>query len=158
MAAPTAWRTYREFKVSLGEEKHVLNASDTIKCALYTSSSACGNVALATAHYATLTSDGYEHANQGAPGYETGGATVAATWADSGGTVTFDTANAAWTATGGNIVARFAVLYNDSAADKDLIAYCILDSTPADVTCTTGNTLTISMHTSGIFTLSGGET
>src|SRR5512139_3206596 len=128
MAAPTAWRLYREFKVSLGEEKHVLNASDVIKCALFTSGSNCGDVALASAHYATLTS---EHANQGAPGYETAGKTVAATWVDATGTVTFDTADAAWTATGGSITARFAVLYNNTATDKDLIAYCILDSTPA---------------------------
>jgi len=154
MAAATAWRTYREFKVSLGEEKHILNSTDTIKCALFLSTSNCGDVALATAHYATLTN---EHANQGGAGYLTTGQTVAATWVDATGTVTLDVANAAWTATGGSIVARFAVLYNDSAADKDLIAYCILDSTPADVTCTVGNTLTIEINASGAFTLAGGE-
>ena len=46
-------------------------------------------------------------------------------------------------------VARFAVLYESGG---DVICYCLLDSTPADVTVTTGNTLTISTP-SGIFTL-----
>ena len=154
MAAPTAWRFYREFKVSLGEEKHVLNAGDTLKCILVTAGSVALNVALAAAHYATVD---LEHANQGAPGYQTGGKTVAATWVDAAGTVTLDTADAAWTATGGSIVARGAVLYNDSAADKDLIAYCLLDSAPADVTCTVGNVLTIQINVAGIGALSGGE-
>jgi hypothetical protein len=155
MAAPTAWRVYREYKVAMGEKVSTLNATDTIKCALFLDTSNCGDVALATAHYATLTN---QHGNQSAPGYETGGKTVAATWANSTGTVTFDVADPSWTATGGNIVARFAVLYNDSATNKDLIAYCILDSTPADVTCTTGNTLTININAAGVFTLAGGET
>jgi hypothetical protein len=35
----------------------------------------------------------------------------------------------------------------------DVLCYCLLDSTPADVTATTGNTLTIALHASGIFTL-----
>ena len=155
MAAPTAWRVYQEFKDALGE-KLVNLETDTIKCALFLSTSNCGDVALAAAHYATLTN---EHANQGAPGYETGGKTCATTWAQAAGTATFDmTADPAWTATGGSIVARFAVIYSDTAADKDLIAYCILDSTPADVTVTVSNTLTIQIHLSGVFTLAGGET
>lgn len=148
--AASAWRVYREFKGNLGEKLFDLNAGDTIKCALFLSTSNCGDVALATAQYATLTN---QHSN--ANGYTTGGVTVAATWTQSGGTITFDTANAQWTASGGSIVARFAVLYDDTAANKDLIAYCILDATPADVTCTTGNTLTITI--SNVFTVTGGE-
>lgn len=154
MAAPTAWRVYREFKTALGEKKVTLNATDVIKCALFLSTSNCGDVDLATAHYATLTN---EHANQGAPGYVTGGATVAATWAQSGGTVTLDVADPSWTATGGNIVARYAVLYDDSTADKDLIAYCLLDSAPADVTIATGNDFVITIHASGAIAIAGGE-
>lgn len=154
MAAPTAWRVYREFKTALGEKKAMLNASDVLKVALFTSASNCGDVALASAHYATLTN---QHANQGAPGYETGGKTVAATWIQAAGVVTLDVADPTWTATGGNIVARFAVLYDDTATDKDLIAYCILDSTPADVTVPSGSALTIQINSSGVFTLSGAE-
>lgn len=151
--AASAWRTYRDFKTALGTKKINLS-SDTIKCALFSSTSNCGDVDLATAQYATLTN---QVSNQGAPGYETGGKTVAATWTETSGTLTFDTADASWTATGGSIVARFAVLYSDTATNKDLIAYCLLDTTPADITCTVGNTLTIQMSASGIFTMSGGE-
>ena len=154
MAAPSAWRVYREYKVAMGEEVSVLNATDTIKCVLVTVGSVALNVALASAHYATLDC---QHANQGAPGYETGGKTVAATWVDTAGTVKFNVVDPAWTATGSSIVARGAVLYNDSATNKDLICYCLLDSTPADVTCTTGNTLTIDISASGVFTLAGAE-
>jgi len=153
MAAATAWRMYRETKDALGEK--LLNLeTDTIKCALLTNLSNCGDVALATAQYATLTS---QHANQGAPGYVTGGATVATTWTQAAGTATLGSANPSWVATGGSIVARFAVLYSDTATNKNLIAYCILDSTPADVTCTVGNTLTIEINASGVITLAGAE-
>jgi hypothetical protein len=153
MASATAWRTYRELKLALGL-KLVNLETDTIKCALFTSASNCGNVALVTAQYATLTS---EHANQGAPGYVTAGQTIATTYTASTGTLTFTGANPTWTATGGSIVARYAVLYSDTATNKDLICYCILDATPTDVTTTSGNTLTINMNASGIFTLTGGE-
>jgi hypothetical protein len=37
-------------------------------------------------------------------------------------------------------VARFAVIYESGG---DVVCYCLLDSSPADVTATTGNTLTI---------------
>jgi hypothetical protein len=95
-----------------------------------------------------------EHANQGAPGYATGGAALASvTWGHSGATATFDAADVQWTATGGNMVARYAVIYDDTAASDDLVAYVLLDTTPADVTATTGNTFTIAWNASGIFTI-----
>jgi len=61
-----------------------------------------------------------------------------------------DPADMVWTASGGSITARFAVLYENAG---DVVCYCLLDSTPADVTATDGNTLTITLHASGIFTL-----
>jgi hypothetical protein len=66
-------------------------------------------------------------------------------------TVTFDATDpAVWTASGGSIVARFAVLYE---VGGDVLAYCLLDNSPADVTVTTGNTLTLTINASGVFTL-----
>ena len=62
-----------------------------------------------------------------------------------------DAADAVWTASGGSITARFAVIYENAG---DVLCYCLLDSTPADVTATDGNTLTVALHSSGIFTLS----
>jgi hypothetical protein len=61
-----------------------------------------------------------------------------------------DPADLVWTALTGDIVARFAVIYESGG---DVLCYCLLDSTPADVTATDGNTLTIALHSSGIFTL-----
>jgi len=57
-----------------------------------------------------------------------------------------------WTAAGGSIVARWAVIYKD-AGNEDILCWCLLDSTPADVTATDGNTLTVAAHASGITTL-----
>ena len=89
-----------------------------------------------------------------ANGYTAGGATLGSvTWTRSGATVTFDAADTTWTASGGNIVARYAVIYDDTAASDELVAYILLDTTPADVTTTDGNTLTLQWNASGIFTL-----
>ncbi len=94
-----------------------------------------------------------EHAN--ANGYTTGGVTVAATWVRSTVTVTFDTADGVWTASGGSIVARFAVIYDDTDATKTLVCYSLLDNSPADVTATDGNQLSVQINASGVFTLTG---
>lgn len=90
-----------------------------------------------------------------ANGYTAGGATLGSvTWSRSGGTVTFDAADTQWTASGGSITARYAVIYDDTAASDELVAYILLDTTPADVTATAGNTFTLQWNASGIFTLS----
>src|SRR5262252_7855951 len=131
------WVIYDEFKLGLGTKVFNL-AADSIKMALFQSTSNCGAQSLVNAKYATLTN---QVAN--GVGYTTGGVACAPTYTNSAGTETFDIADASWTAAGGSIVSRFAVLYDDSAAAKDLIAFCLLDSTPADVTITDGNTLVV---------------
>jgi len=89
-----------------------------------------------------------------ANGYTAGGATLGSvTWTRSGGTVTFDAADTVWTASGGSITARRAVIYDDTAASDELVASILLDTTPADVTATDGNTLTLQWNASGLFTL-----
>ncbi len=89
-----------------------------------------------------------------ANGYTAGGATLGSvTWAHSGGTATFDAADTVWTASGGSIVARYAVIYDDTASNDELVAYILLDTAPANVTTTDGNTLTLQWNASGIFTL-----
>lgn len=117
-------------------------AADTYKCALFLSTS---NIGAASTTYAGLTN---EHAN--ANGYTTGGITVDITVAGTT-TITFDVAtDPVWTASGGSITARFAVIYEVAG---NVLCYCLLDSTPADVTATSGNTLTVAMNASGVFTL-----
>ena len=89
-----------------------------------------------------------------ANGYTAGGATLGSvTWGHSGGTATFDAADTVWTASGGSIVARYAVIYDDTAANDELVCYILLDTTPADVTTTAGNTLTLQWNASGILTI-----
>ena len=55
-----------------------------------------------------------------------------------------------WTAASGPITAKWAVLYE---VGGDVVCYCLLESGGADVTATDGNTLTVTPHASGIFTL-----
>jgi hypothetical protein len=114
--------------------------SDTWKMALFQSGS---NLGVASTTYAGVTS---EVANGN--GYSTGG--IAITFAFSG-TTTFviDVAtDPVWTAAGGSITGRFAAIYE---VGGDVLAFCLLDSTPADVTATDGNTLTVAAHaTNGV--------
>lgn len=74
------------------------------------------------------------------------------------GTWQFDSADPVFTATGGSIVARYWFVFDDTpAAPLDpLFAYGLLDDTPADVTTTDTNTLTLQVHANGFYRLSGG--
>ncbi|GDY10162.1 bacteriophage protein [Planctomycetia bacterium] len=138
MAAGT-WTLTNEGRTKLLDGTFDID-SDTWKCALFLSTS---NLAAGSTTYAALTN---EHAN--ANGYLTGGKSV--TLALSGTTtVTVSLTDNTWTASGGSIVARFAVIYEVAGR---VLAYALLDSTPADVTVTTGNALNV-LGTNGVFTL-----
>ena len=118
--------------------------TDTFLCALFLSTS---NIGAASTTYAGLTN---EHAN--ANGYTTGGISLGPLTLSGTTTVTVDDPlDLIWTAAGGSITARFAVIYESAGR---VLCYCTLDSTPADVTATDGNTLTVAFNASGIFTLS----
>jgi hypothetical protein len=117
--------------------------TDTFLMALFLSTS---NIGAGSTTYAGLTN---EHAN--ANGYTTGGINLGQLALSGTTTVTVDeTTNPVWTASGGSITARFAVIYESGGR---VLCYCLLDNTPADVTATDGNTLTVNFHASGIFTL-----
>lgn len=117
--------------------------TDTFLIALFLSTS---NIGAASTTYAGVTN---EHAN--ANGYTTGGISYGTLVLSGTTTVTVDdTLDAVWTASGGSITARFAVIYESAG---NVLCYALLDSTPADVTATTGNTLTVALHANGIFTL-----
>lgn len=151
--AADAWVVYPRAKEMLFTGDLGALDTDTIKCILCTSSSNAASGVATIEKYADITN---EVANGN--GYTTGGVTVAATVSESSGTVTFDVANPAWTASGGSIVARFAVLYNDTPTTPiadPLIAYCLLDNTAGgtDVTQADGGTLTITVNASGVCTL-----
>jgi len=116
--------------------------SDTWKMALFQSTS---NIGAGSTTYAGLTN---EVAN--ANGYTTGGQSVTLTLSGTT-TVTVDVqTDPVWTASGGSITARYAVIYE---VGGNVLCYCLLDSTPADVTATDGNTLTVAANASGVFTI-----
>lgn len=109
------------------------------KCALYLSTS---NISTSSTTIAGVTN---EHA--ASFGYTAGG--IAVTHSLSGTTnLLIDWAtDPVWTASGGSITARYAVLHNGT----NVLAFCLLDSTPADVTATDGNTLTVAANaTNGV--------
>lgn len=87
-----------------------------------------------------------------ANGYTAGGAALANEAVSlAAGTVKFDSDDVTWTASGGSITARHAVLHNNTpttpTADP-LISYILMDNTPADVTADDGEDLTVAPNAS----------
>ncbi len=144
--AANAWQIYDSFIERMADGGHDLD-TDTFYIALFLSTSNCET--MTHDDLADLTN---QHAN--ANGYLTGGQALGGvTWVDAAGTVTFDCAAEVFTAAGGSIVCRWAVIYNWTHADDLLVAWSLLDNSPADVTATDTNTLTITPHASGLFTV-----
>lgn len=90
-----------------------------------------------------------------ANGYTAGGQALASvTWNQASGVATFDSADVVWTPAGGAITARYAVLYDDTAASKNLVGYMALDAAPVDVSRSSPALFTVSPHaTQGWFQL-----
>lgn len=107
-------------------------SGSSFKVALFTSAS---NISTTSTTYAGLTN---EVAN--ANGYTTGGIAVTLALVGTTSVAVSFSSNPVWTASGGSITARFAVLYKVSG---DVLCFVLLDSTPADVVATAGNTLTL---------------
>jgi hypothetical protein len=148
MAGAGPWTLYNDFKLNALKKLMDLSA-DSMKVALVTSSSNAIVATLTPGTYATITNE-LTTAN----GYTAGGVACGSDSLTGGGataTITWDIADATWTASGAGFTARAAVLYDDTAASKNLIAFMLLDSTPADVTVAAGNTLTIQI--ANVFTL-----
>lgn len=154
MAAAGKWKLFDFAKKYLADGTHDLDDPTNWKIALFLSTSNTNTLSVGTGVYGDLTN---EVAN--ANGYLTGGnAMTSVTWTRSSSTITWDADDSVWTAAGGSITARFAVIYRNATVNtivKPLLCVSLLDTTPADVTATTGNTLSIVMNASGIFTLSG---
>lgn len=139
--AAGSWTMTNGGRTSLIDGTFDIN-SDTWKMALFLSTT---NLGAASTTYAGVTNE-----VASAYGYTTGGASIALTLAGTTTVTTDITTDPVWTASGGSITARYAVIYEVSG---NVLCYCLLDSTPADVTATDGNTLTVAAHASGVFTL-----
>ncbi|MDO3096822.1 hypothetical protein P5V21_02805 [Mycobacteroides abscessus subsp. abscessus] len=119
--------------------------SDTWRVALVTSSS---NIGSSTTTWAGVTNEVAQ-----ANGYTTGGVSVTLTLSGTTSVTASFSTNPTWTASGGSITARWAVLYE---LGGNVLCYVLLDNTPADVTTTNGNSLTIDSDgaPAPVFTLS----
>lgn len=148
------WKLYEVSKLWLADGTFDLDDNTNWKMALVSSTSNANTLSLASPIYGNLTNE-LTTAN----GYTAGGiALTGVTWTNASGVITFDCSDPVWTASGGSIVARLAVIYKNATVNtivKPLLAVSLLDTTPADVTTTTGNTLTIQINASGVFQLSG---
>jgi len=145
------WKLYESAKLAIANGEIDLD-SDSFKINLYLSTSNCdtlsGTTTLVSLTNQVATGNGYTQNTKA----------VTLSTSQSGGTVTVDeTTNPVWTASGGSITARFAVIYDDTHASDQALCVCLLDTTPADVTATDGNTLTITQNASGLFTMSGAD-
>ena len=117
--------------------------TDTFKMALFLSTS---NLGAASTTFAGVTNE----VGTTNTGYAAGGETVALTLSGTT-TVTVDvTTDPFWTAGSAGLTARFAAIYE---VGGNILCYCLLDDAPADVTVTSGNTLTVAANASGVFTL-----
>lgn len=139
---------YNSFREYIGDGTIDLD-TDTFKVALVSSS-----YTFSAAHTVWADASANEISNAG---YTAGGATLGTiSWSHSSGTATFDAADTTWTATSTSLVARRAVIYKSGTANSitnPLIASVLLDTTPADVTVTATNVLTLAWNASGILTI-----
>jgi len=138
--AADAWVMHDRFKEYKGDNTIDMDG-DTFEMRLATSTSNIATTSVGDATTVTNEVSGNGYAAQ----------VVAATWVGSGATVTFDTADATFTASGGSITARFAYVVDTTTTPDEVVAHCLLDNTPADVTATDGNSLIVAPHANGIF-------
>jgi len=155
MAAAGKWKIFEQAKLDIANGLIDLD-SHSFYIALYLSSSNCntlsGTTTLATLTNQVATNFGYTQVTGGGTGKA-----VTITTAQASGTVTVDeTTNPQWSAAGGSITAMYAVIIDDTHGSDQALCVCLLDTAPASVTATSGNTFTITQSVSGLFTISGG--
>lgn len=147
------WKVYNLSKQYLVDGTLDLDDTTNWKMALFTSTSNADTLSLATPIYGNLTN---ELAN--GSGYTTGGIALTGIALSSlAGTTTFTCNSPQWNASG-TLTFRFAVIYKDATVNsvvKPLLCVCLLDTTPADITVTAGNSIVIQINASGVITISG---
>ena len=140
--AAGAWTFTNASRTSLLDGTFDLD-TDTWKMALFLSTSDLG---AASTTFAGVTNE----VGTTNTGYSAGGESI--TLVLTGTTtvkVDIDT-DPVWTAGSAGLTARFACIYE---VGGNVLCYCLLDETPADVSVTSGNTLTVATHTDGVFSL-----
>lgn len=107
-------------------------AATPFKVALFTSSS---NLSTSSTAYSAITNEVAQ-----ANGYTTGGISVSFSVTGTSTAAVSFVQNPAWAASGGSLTARWAAIY---AVGGNIAFFCLLDSTPADVTVTVNNVLVV---------------
>lgn len=140
--AADAWVVHDKWKEKL-HKGDVDTDTDTFEVRLYTSASNIATTSLADASAATneVSGNGYSAQSSAISVSETGGVT------------TLDAADVVYAASGGSITARYAALVDTTLTPDEIVCHSLLDNTPADVTVTDGNNLTIQMNASGVYTV-----
>ncbi len=99
------------------------------------------------ARYADLTGEAADNGS-----YVAGGETLTGvTWTLAGGVATFDADDANWT--GCTMTVKYGVVYDDSAANKDLLGFVDLDTLAAGGIVVSAGDLTIMWNSAGLFTM-----
>lgn len=146
MAAGT-WTFYESFREYLGDGTIDLD-THAFKVGLVTNAYT-PNV---STHSAWSDASASEVSNAG---YTATGYTITATWIRSGASVVFDSDDPNWTASGADLIAKYAILYDDTVTTPvidALVAYVDLDTgNGTGVTATDGNPLTIQLPAGGFF-------
>lgn len=116
--------------------------SDTFKMALFLSTS---NLGPTSTTFAGVTNE----VGTVNTGYTAGGESISlsVTVVDTDDAMIDVDTDPVWTAGSAGLTARFACIYEVSG---DVAFFCLLDSTPADVSVSEGNTLTVATHTNGV--------
>lgn len=147
--AASAWLVHNKVKEYLGN-KVIDFDNDSFSMTLHPSGSNVHDPA--TDAYSTVNT---ELSTQF--GYTAGGiALTGVDWSSVGATSTFTCNQAQWTASGGDIVAWYAAIRDTTVTSPvvaPIICSCILSDPGANVTATDGNTFTVQINASGVFTL-----
>lgn len=147
--AAGAWTFYNEFKRKIGNAEIDLDGA-TWRMSLFTSASNAATATLSV--YGSVTSEVTE-----ANGYSSSGKALSGvTWATgaSASEYRFDCTAVIWTGTGGTIPnVRYAVIWatGASAGARHLMCYSALST--AQFTVGSGNTLTVTPSSNGVFEL-----
>ncbi len=141
MAAASAWTFTSEGRTKLIDG--TITVGSTLKMALFLSTS---NLGAGSTTFAGVTNE----VGTTNTGYTAGGVSVATTASGTTTVTVVMTTAPVWTAGSANLTARFAAIY---VVGGHVLCDCTLDSTPADVTATNGNTLTVGTNGSTIYTL-----
>lgn len=151
MAAPGTFIPFYATKQYIGDSTLTLS-TNTFKMALVTSA---WNPAVSTnAIWADISANEISSTNTG---YTTGGNTLSGvTFTQTAGTAHFTCSPTSWTAGTAGITAEYAVIYASGTLNghvNPLVGYFALDSTPANIIVSSGNTLTLNAPANGWFTL-----